>query len=141
LDDADRIERTIAELRLEQYVRVIGFVSEGDLDSLYTGATALIFASQAEGFGIPLAEAMAAGLPVISVQSGTTDEVVGDAALVVDAGDELALAHAIARVLCEPELRDTLRRKGLNRAERYSPQVFERNLARLLEIAAQTAPK
>ncbi len=70
-----------------------------------------------EQFGRVLVEAMAAGVPVVGSSSGSIPEVIGDAGLVVPEGDSRALAHAIDRVLTEPDLRQTLVERGRKRVQ------------------------
>ena len=135
LSDADRIERIVAEQGLRSQVLRTGFVSEQDLDALYANATALVFASQAEGFGIPLAEAMAAGLPIVAIRSRTTEEVVADAALLVEPGDDDGLARAMVSIVTNARLRADLSRRGLERAQAYSLSVFRTRLAEILARA------
>jgi glycosyltransferase involved in cell wall biosynthesis len=77
-------------------VRWIGVVEEADLPALYRAAAFLVYPSLAEGFGLPVAEAMACGTPVIASNIPVFDEVAGDAALLVDPRDTGAIARAKA---------------------------------------------
>lgn len=90
-----------------------------DLALLYSTAVALVHPSRDEGFGLTLVEAMAAGVPVVAVRTPAAEEVCGDAALLVAPG---GLADAMARIECEPELRDSLAAKGRERAAAFSWQ-------------------
>jgi glycosyltransferase involved in cell wall biosynthesis len=101
-------------------VRLTGFVAEDDLAALYTGAAAFVYPSLYEGFGIPPLEAMACGCPVITSNSSSLPEVVGDAALQVDPLDLHAITAALARLLDDPGLGDDLRGRGLARARTFS---------------------
>jgi alpha-1,3-rhamnosyl/mannosyltransferase len=83
---------------------------------LYAGASAFVFPSRYEGFGLPVLEAMSYGAPVISSDAAAVKEVSGDAALIFPAGDAAALATAIERVLSDPALSQRLRQAGLARA-------------------------
>lgn len=91
-------------------------------------ARALLFASLAEGFGLPMVEAMAMGVPVITSQQGALAEVAGDAALLTDATNESAMAGAIARIVNDETMRNTLIQRGLARAEQFSPRTFAARL-------------
>ncbi len=90
---------------------------EGELAALYRGGRALVFPSLAEGFGLPIAEAMACGVPVITSNRSSMPEVAGGAALLVDPEDPAAIALAIEKVLLDGELRRRLVTAGLERAE------------------------
>jgi glycosyltransferase involved in cell wall biosynthesis len=97
-------------------VRVTGYVADADLPVYFAAADVFVFPTLLEGFGIPLVEAMASGLPVVTTTGGSAGEVVGAAGLVVPHGDSAALASALDRVLVEPDLAHRLRRAGRERA-------------------------
>nr|WP_283818679.1 glycosyltransferase family 1 protein [Jatrophihabitans telluris] len=108
-------------------VKLLGRVSDPELHLLLRGARALLMPSRAEGFGLPVAEAMAAGTPVISSDAPALVEVAGQAALVVAREDAGALAAAIERVLTEPGLAESLSAAGRAQAASYTwPKVAER---------------
>jgi alpha-1,3-rhamnosyl/mannosyltransferase len=86
------------------------------LADLYTGATGFIFPSLYEGFGLPIVEAMVAGVPVATSDRGSLREVTGDAALLFDPTDESASAAAMERLLTDQELRTQLSARGRARA-------------------------
>lgn len=101
-------------------VDVLGYVSGGQLASLYTRAVALVLPSLYEGFGFPIVEAMAVGTPVITSRTGSMPEAAGDGALLVDPLDVGALAEAMRRVLGDVDLRRILLEKGRAQASRFS---------------------
>jgi glycosyltransferase involved in cell wall biosynthesis len=107
-------------LGLRDSVRFLGYAPDEDLPALYSGASAFVFPSLYEGFGLPVLEAMACGTPVITSNVSATAEVAGDAALLVDPRDVAALTEAIARVLVDAGLRAGLRARGLERAAQFS---------------------
>jgi glycosyltransferase involved in cell wall biosynthesis len=111
---------TVKTLALEDEVVFTGFVADEDLPDLYRGAHMLVFPSLYEGFGLPILEAMASGVPVITSHTASMPEVAGDAAILVDPHDPKAIAEGIARVLAEDGLREALIQKGLARAQRYT---------------------
>lgn len=95
---------------------IAGYVPDADLPTYFAAADAFVLPTLLEGFGLPLVEAMAAGLPVVTTTAGSADEIVGDAGLVVPVGDSVALASALDRVLTEQNLAHRLRQVGRDRA-------------------------
>jgi alpha-1,3-rhamnosyl/mannosyltransferase len=96
------------------------WVSDEDLEGLYQLATCLAFPSLAEGFGLPVLEAMQRGLPVACSNATSLPEVAGDAALLFDPYDVEAMASAIGRLVGDPALRQELAAKGHEQAARFS---------------------
>ncbi|MDK3159671.1 glycosyltransferase family 1 protein [Kamptonema cortianum] len=130
----------IAALNLENRVRVLEAVGREDLVRLYCGAAALLHPSFIEGFGNPVAEAMACGCPVITSNCSAMPEVAGGAALLVDPHDTASIAAALSRVTQDGALAADLRQRGLMRAAELNWIAFAAaNLAlyrRALEISA-----
>lgn len=116
------ITSKIAELNLQDRVVFTGYLPEEQLPKLYRTAMALIFVSFYEGFGLPIIEAMASGVPVITADNTSLAEVAGGAALLTNAEDTGQIADAITRVINDPELAKDLTQKGLLNAKRYSWQ-------------------
>ena len=108
------------ELGLSDRVRFLGPVDDATLRSLYAGATAFVFPSLAEGFGLPLLEAMASGIPAIAARAGSLPEIAGEAALLVDPLDVPALAEAIRAVSRDAALRADLAQRGRQQAARFT---------------------
>ena len=132
LDDHDEIAETIRALGLEDSVQIRGGVTDYELNDLYSHSIAFIFASTNEGFGIPLVEAMSAGVPVVAVTSPVTQEVTGGAALTVPADSVGHLAEAIRRVVGDQALREQLSTKGRERARHFAPEVLAEQLRTIL---------
>jgi glycosyltransferase involved in cell wall biosynthesis len=101
-------------------VHFTGHVPDPALPALYAGATAFCYPSLYEGFGIPPLEAMAAGTPVLTGNRTSLPEVVADAGLMVDPGSEEAIADGLLRLCTDEALRTELRRRGLERARRFT---------------------
>ena len=133
------LEARAKELGIADAVRFPGYVGDDDLVELYQHATAFVFPSQFEGFGLPPLEAMACGTPVVASTGGAIPEVVGDAALLVQPGDPQQLADAIGRVLTEEDLRAKLRRRGLERVRAYSWKRAAQQILALYAVAGAKA--
>jgi glycosyltransferase involved in cell wall biosynthesis len=101
-------------------VHMLGYVPADDLPTLYAGASVYAFPSLYEGFGLPVLEAMAAGVPVVASNRGSLPEVAGDAALLIDPEDERALVDALGRALADERLREDLRARGFARTAHFS---------------------
>jgi alpha-1,3-rhamnosyl/mannosyltransferase len=97
-----------------------GYVTDDQRDALYAGATALLLPSVYEGFGMPLVEAMAAGVPCCCSKIPVFEEVAGDAALALDPASPDEWVDGLERLLDSPTLADKLRADGLARAASYS---------------------
>ncbi len=96
-----------------------GYIPDEDLSAIYSGAAAFVYPSLYEGFGLPPLEAMQCGVPVITSNTSSLPEVVGDAALMVAPTDADALCDAMHRVLTDTELRQRLVVDGLERAREF----------------------
>lgn len=97
------------------HIIITGYVPDADLPLYYAAANVFVLPSLLEGFGIPLIEAMAAGVPVITTSGGAAGEVVGNCGLVVPPASSDALAWAIDRILSEPDLAHQLSQAGRHR--------------------------
>src|SRR5262249_13108037 len=114
------LRRQVDELGSAERVRWLGYVAQGDVPGLYAGATAFVFPSLYEGFGLPVVEAMAWGTPVITSSVSALPEVAGDAAVLVDPYNVEGLARAMQRLLDDAGLRDGLIAAGRQRARRFT---------------------
>ncbi len=127
----EETKQLVAELKLEKKVRFLGRVTDLELILLYSMADVFAFPSFAEGFGIPLIEAMACGAPVITSNVSAMPEVVGDAALLIDPHNIDELATAISNLLENEQMREELRAKGYQRAREYT---WEASAQKMLHI-------
>ena len=114
--------KTMPVPREMERVRFLGYVEDETLAGLYADASLFILPSQDEGFGLPALEAMASGTPVIVSDGGALPEVVGDAGMISCLSDRNALRNTLSACLSDTGLRTELRRRGLERAEKYSWQ-------------------
>ena len=101
-------------------VHLRGFVAEGDMPALMTGATALCYPSLSEGFGLPILDAFECGTPVITSSTTSLPEVAGDAALLVNPQDEAAIGEAMAQLLQDEALRQSLIDAGSRRKAHFT---------------------
>ena len=127
--------------RLHRMVRqgravLVENAGEEDLAALYRGGRALAFPSLVEGFGLPVAEAMACGTPVVTSDRSSLPEVAGEAAILVDPEDPAALASALQRVLEDEPLRRRLVAAGAERVRRFRPDAVLPRLLTAYEAAA-----
>jgi glycosyltransferase involved in cell wall biosynthesis len=110
----------IADLGLAAAVRVTGEVSDGALAAHFEVADVYLSLSAHEGFGVPLVEAMVAGVPVVTRGAGAVADTVADAALVLAAGDHSYVAAALHRVCTDERLRGILRQAGTRRSRQIA---------------------
>lgn len=123
--------RALAEgLGVSDRVQFPAWVSDEELEELYAQATCFVLPSLIEGFGLPVLEAMARGVPVACSDRPALPEVAGDAALLFDPTHQAAVTDAVRRLVTEPQLRDDLAARGLARAKEFS---WRRTAERTLE--------
>jgi len=132
-------KRRAEGLGLGAAVRFLGPVAEADLPALYSGATAFVFPSLYEGFGLPVLEAMACGVPVACSQTSSLPEVGGDAVLAFDPTDVEAIGEALRCLLEDASLREHLRQRGLARAATFSWERTARETLALYRSVGATA--
>jgi len=129
----EEIFQQVEKLGLEGRVVFTGYVPEGDLPALLSGARLFVFPSLYEGFGLPVLEAMACGTPVVCSNTSSLPEVAEDAAVLVDPLDVEGLAAAIGRVLGDEELRAKLIERGFEQAREFSWDRCARETLDVLE--------
>lgn len=110
----------IQKLRIEEYVRWIGFVDEEDKPVLYRNAETFVFPSRSEGFGLPVLEALASGAPVVTTDATSLPEIVGEAGFTVDPDDARGMAGAIISTIVQENLAADLRKKAAKQAAVFS---------------------
>jgi L-malate glycosyltransferase len=126
----------IADLSLTRAVRLTGEVSDAALAAYFGAADVYLSLSVHEGFGVPLVEAMSAGVPVVARRTGAVAETVGDGALLLDTSDHSFVAAAVHRVLTDSVLRQQLIDAGRDRLTQLSSSaVAERFVAAVAQVA------
>ncbi len=119
--DEDAVIAEIDRLGLEDRVHRLGWISRSELDGLFQRAVALTFPSRHEGYGLPLAEAMALGCPVVASGTAASSEVVGDAGYLLDPDDLDGWVDAMTRMLEDVDARRELIAAGRERVRSLSP--------------------
>lgn len=114
------IARLVKQLGLSERVRFQGYVEPDDLPDWYAAASIFVLPSHYEGFGLPVAEAMASGTPVVTSNSSSLPEVAGDAAVLVNPASPADIARGILRLAEDDERRRELALRGQRRARRFS---------------------
>jgi glycosyltransferase involved in cell wall biosynthesis len=140
-DDISRhpaVRRAVAQTRVGNFVRFLGFVPFDTLRVFYEAATAFVFPSLYEGFGLPPIEAMASGTPVITSNVSSLPEVVGEAAMIVNPENVFDIAKGIKEVLLDDELRLRLIRAGIEQARKFS---WEETARRVLAVYRRAAKR
>ncbi len=127
------------DLGLEGSTRFLGDVPEADKPALLSAATVFAFLSEYEGFGLPPLEAMACGTPVLATSSSSLPEVVGEAGLLVEPGDEDAILAALQRLLADEDLRAELSRRGRIQAALFSWERMARETVAAYEYVMRNA--
>ena len=127
--------RWIDNLDLSDRVALIGWVDEEDKPALYSGARVFVFPSDYEGFGLPVLESISCGTPAVVTEVGSLPEIVGDGGIRVPVGDLDGLTEAMSSILRDPELQETLRRKGLEHAAQFG---WERTAEQMVSIYSET---
>jgi len=123
----------VEALGLKDRVLFPGYVADDHKAALLSGATALVYPSLYEGFGLPLLEAMACGTPVLTSNVSSLPEVAGDAALLVDPLDTEAIAQGMARLVTDPHLRRSLVERGYAQVRQFSWTRAARQVLQVLE--------
>lgn len=117
---ADKVVADVEQRGLSSRVKMTGWLPRQELTALVAGAVALVHPSLDEGFGMTPLEAMAAGVPAIVSAAGALPDTVGDAAIIVSAGEPQQWADAVERVRADDELRTALVERGLRRAAQFT---------------------
>jgi glycosyltransferase involved in cell wall biosynthesis len=124
------LRHAVVQSRVEDTVRFLGFVPIDTLRAFYQAASAFVFPSLYEGFGLPPLEAMACGTPVVCSSVSSLPEVVGDAAEIVNPENVFDIARGMREVLLNPTRRGQLVERGFEQARRFS---WERTAQQVLD--------
>jgi alpha-1,3-rhamnosyl/mannosyltransferase len=127
------LNSTLSSLERKGKIILTGYIPQGVLPNLYKNASLFVYPSLYEGFGLPVLEAMASGVPVITSNTTSLPEVVGDAGLLVDPQNVDALREGISRLLVDDTLRRDISGKGLERARLFSWEKCSRETLAVYE--------
>jgi glycosyltransferase involved in cell wall biosynthesis len=127
--------KTIRELHLFEDIRILGSIAQSDLPALYSGSALFVYPSIYEGFGLPVLEAMACGTPVLTSNSSSLPEVVGDAAAIVSPLDVDGMASAMREILTDDGLAREMAKMGIRRSQQFSWDETARKTIRVYEEA------
>lgn len=116
----DEVNYAIREFGLDKDVIMPGWVEEQDMPAIYSGASAMIFPSKYEGFGIPLLQAMACELPIAASWASSIPEVTDKAALLFNPNSVKCISDSIERILFDDELRNRVVNLGKERVKNFS---------------------
>jgi len=116
----DEVKYVIEEFNLNNEVIMPGWVDEADMPYIFNGASAFVFPSKHEGFGIPILQAMACGLPTAVSNIPVFREVADEAVLYFDHNDSRAISEAMAKLALDENLKSSLRKQGLNWVKNFS---------------------
>jgi len=132
------LRQAVIQSRVEDVVRFLGFVPIETLRAFYQAASAFVFPSLYEGFGLPPLEAMACGTPVVCSNVSSLPEVVGDAAMVVNPENVFDIARGMREILLDNDLRNGFIERGLKQLGRFS---WERTAAQVLQAYEEIGHK
>jgi len=132
------VMRKLGSLGITQDVIFVDYTSELDLAYYYSSAKLLAYPSLYEGFGLPPLEAMACGCPVVTSNTSSLPEVMGEAGIMVNPYDTDNLAQAMRQVLTDAKLRDDMIRKGLKQSKRFSWEETARQTMEVYEKVGGT---
>jgi glycosyltransferase involved in cell wall biosynthesis len=133
------VQEALQRLALDRQVLFTGYVSQDEMDALYSLADVLLFPSLFEGLGLPVLEAMHFGLPVVASRVTCLPEIAGDAAVYCDPLAVESIADAVERMWARPAVRDECRRRGSARVEEFSWSTAARQFAVCYRHAAGRA--
>jgi glycosyltransferase involved in cell wall biosynthesis len=135
------LRRTVIKSGVQNDVRFLGFVPIEVLRILYDLAKVFVFPSLYEGFGLPPLEAMVHGTPVVTSNTSSLPEVVGNAAVLVNPENVFEIMRALHRVLVDQPLREKMKRRSLEQSKRFSWESSARRVLQAYrEIAEESSP-
>lgn len=136
----EKLLAEVDELGLKQTVIFPGYIASDDLPVFFNAAEIFIFPSIFEGFGLPVMESMASGVPTITSCGSCLEEIAGDGALLVDPLSVDSIADGITRLVESPDLRSALIARGLRRSACFSTASFAEKVLDVYRLLSNSAP-
>lgn len=134
----DEIFARVQGLGLERHVHFPGYVLYEELPLWYNAASTFVYPSLYEGFGLPIAEAMASGCPVLTARNSSLPEVAGDAAILIDGEDTAAMSGGLVQLAGDAGLRERMRERGKLQAAKFT---WQRTAARVMDVYGEALAK
>lgn len=119
-DEGENLKNYCVENNLDHYIKFCGYIDDTELPVLYNGASAFVYPSLYEGFGLPPLEAMSCGTPVITSNTTSIPEVVTDCGILIDPTSEDSISSALESLLNNEDLLNSFSLKGINRSKEFS---------------------
>jgi glycosyltransferase involved in cell wall biosynthesis len=129
----EEIFQKVQDLQVGAWVHFPGYVLHEEKPLWYNAASVFVYPSLYEGFGLPVAEAMACGCPVLTARNSSLPEVAGDAAILVDGEDTMALTRSLVQLAADAQLRADLRARGLIQSARFDWRTTAAQMLRIYE--------
>ena len=129
------INLIIEQLNLKKFIKVLGYLTNKELVQFYSHAYLFVMPSLYEGFGLPLLEAMSFGVPVVTSNTSSMPEIVGDSAILVNPGSVSSIKNGIEKGLIDIELRQRLSKASLERSKLFSWEKASRETIKFFEKA------
>jgi glycosyltransferase involved in cell wall biosynthesis len=133
----ENLSDTIEKFGLQNSVRLVGRAPDEDIPALNSGASAAVYVSLHEGFGLSPVEAMACATPVIIHNSGAIQEVVADAAILIEQLTIQSVSAAMVEIIQNPEVREEMINKGLSRSRAFCGENSAKAALKLYETICQ----
>lgn len=130
---ATNVEDVVKRLGLQEYVRLLGFIPDTDMPAIYQGALFFVYPSLYEGFGLPVLEALALGVPTLTSAVSSLPEVGGNAVIYTDPKNIQDIASQMTRLLNDATLRATLASRGTQQALQFNWESFAQNILHTVE--------
>jgi glycosyltransferase involved in cell wall biosynthesis len=139
IQERERLKALVAELGLQEHVRFLGRIPDDDLPAFYNASAVVVLPSYYEGFGYPVAEAMACGRPVIAANTTSLPEVVGNAGLLFEPDDVDGLSNALHTLLTDVAEAERIGKAGMERSQMFGQHQWTQQIMSVYQKVCQVA--